>query len=82
MKWFNENKTRMINLDSINGFVYIRAKDYVSKNPLESDIQDFKEKGDKIELIIGGSVFVFRGEEAQELYRLILANNDKELTYG
>jgi hypothetical protein len=82
MNWFNENKTRMINLDSINGFVYIRAKDYVSKNPLESDIQDFREKGDKIELIIGGSVFVFRGDEAQELYRLILANNDKEITYG
>jgi hypothetical protein len=81
MNWFNENKMKMINLDSINGFVYIKADDYILKNPLELDVHDFKENGDKIELIIGGSVFVFRGDEAQELYRLILDNN-KELTYG
>jgi hypothetical protein len=64
----------MINLDTVNGYVYIPAKEYVEQNPQESDVEDFKQNGDRIELIIGGAVFVFRGEIAKELYDLLTAD--------
>jgi hypothetical protein len=74
MKWFNEDKTKMIDIDAINGYVYIPAKEYVEQNPTEPDVQDFKDNGDRIELIIGGAVFVFRGDTARQLYNLIIQN--------
>ena len=74
MKWYNKDKSKMINLDTVNGYVYIPAKEYVEQNPQESDVEDFKQNGDRIELIIGGAVFVFRGEIAKELYDLLTAD--------
>lgn len=71
MKWYNEDKTKMIDLDAVNGYVYVNAKEYVDKNPSEENVNDFKLHGDKIELVIGGSVFVFRGEQATELFFLL-----------
>lgn len=74
MKWYNKDKSKMIDLDSVNGYVYIPSKEYVEQNPQESDVEDFKQNGDRIELIIGGAVFVFRGEMAKELYDLLIAD--------
>ncbi len=74
MKWYNKDKSKMINLDSVNGYVYIPSKEYVEQNPQESDVEDFKQNGDRIELIIGGAVFVFRGDMAKELYDLLTAD--------
>lgn len=78
MKWYNKEKTKMIDLKSINGFVYISAKNIISKidyqtDTIEPEILDFKENGDKLEIIIGGSVFVFRGDTAIEIYNLLLS---------
>ena len=74
MKWYNKDKSKMIDLDAVNGYVYIPAKEYVEQNPQESDVKDFKQNGDRIELIIGGAVFVFRGDMAKELYDLLTAD--------
>jgi hypothetical protein len=74
MKWYNKDKSKMIDLDAVNGYVYIPAKEYVEQNPQESDVEDFKQNGDRIELIIGGAVFVFRGDMAKELYDLLTAD--------
>jgi hypothetical protein len=74
MKWYNKDKSKMIDLDSVNGYVYIPSKEYVEQNPQESDVEDFKQNGDRIELIIGGAVFVFRGDMAKELYDLLTAD--------
>lgn len=74
MKWYNKDKSKMIDLDKVNGYVYIPSKEYVEQNPQESNVEDFKQNGDKIELIIGGSVFVFRGDMAKELYDLLTAD--------
>ena len=38
------------------------------------DSLHFKQNGDRIELIIGGAVFVFRGDMAKELYDLLTAD--------
>lgn len=83
MKWYNEDKSKMIDLDTVNGYVYIPSKEYIEQNPQESDIEDFKQNGDRIELIIGGSVFVFRGDVARELYNLLVQSDyDKQLLKG
>jgi hypothetical protein len=74
MKWYNKDKSKMIDLDAVNGYVYIPSKEYVEQNPQESDVEDFKQNGDRIELIIGGAVFVFRGDIAKELYDLLTAD--------
>ena len=71
MKWYNKDKSKMIDIDAVNGYVYIPAKEYVEQNPQESDVEDFRQNGDRIELIIGGAVFVFRGDMAKELYDLL-----------
>ena len=68
MKWYDKEKTKMIDLESINGYVYLNSKDYINDNPDSEDVEEYKKSGDKIELIIGGSVFVFRGEQARELF--------------
>jgi len=83
MKWFNEDKTKMIDIDSINGYVYIPSKEYIEQNPLETDVNDFKKNGDRIEIILAGSVFVFRGNTARELFELVNQKMvEKELLKG
>ena len=74
MKWYNKDHTKMIDLEKIGGYVYIPAKNYIENNPHEADIGDFKGNGDKLELIIGGSVFIFRGETAKDIYDSITVN--------
>jgi len=85
MKWYDKNHHKMLDLNTINGFVYIPAKEYILQNPHESDVADFERNGDRIELIIGGSIFVFRGETAKELYDLLMSevkDTNKELLKG
>ena len=82
MKWYSENNKKMLDLDSINGYVYIEAKDYVDNNSSASDVNDFKLNGDKLELIIGGSVYVFRGDTATEIFSLLSKPVEKELIKG
>lgn len=77
MKWYNSDYTKMIDLDKINGYVYIQSENYIRDNPQETDIEDFKQNGDKLELIIGGSVFMFRGDMAKEIYDMINGNTRK-----
>jgi hypothetical protein len=77
MKWYNTDKTKMINLNSVNGFVFIKAKEYIEQNPINDDVEDFKLYGDRIELIIGGAVFVFRGDTANELYDALTSYDEK-----
>lgn len=78
MKWYNKDKTKMINIESIDGYVYIPAKEYIEQNPTETDVQDFKDNGDRIEIILSGSVFVFRGDTAKELFDLITKSKDSD----
>jgi hypothetical protein len=80
--WYTTDLLKKISLSSVNGYVYIPAREYVEQNPQESDVEDFKQNGDKIELIIGGSVFVFRGEVANELWNALKPLEDKELLKG
>jgi hypothetical protein len=85
MNWFNEDQTKMIDIDSINGYVYINADQYIANNSEETDVDDFKKDGDKLELIIGGSVFLFRGEAAKEIFCLLrkkYSTQSKETLYG
>jgi len=79
MKWYDKEKTKMIDLESVNGYVYLNAKDYINDNPDSEDVEEYRKSGDKIELIIGGSVFVFRGEQARELYELLLSKDNKQI---
>jgi hypothetical protein len=79
MKWYDKEKTKMIDLESVNGYVYLNAKDYVNDNPDSENVEEYRKSGDKIELIIGGSVFVFRGEQARELYELLLTKDNKQI---
>lgn len=79
MKWYDKEKTKMIDLESVNGYVYLNAKDYINDNPDSEDVEEYRKGGDKIELIIGGSVFVFRGEQARELYELLLSKDNKQI---
>lgn len=81
MKWYNEDNTKMIDLEAVKGFVYIKASSFINENPTAEEVNDFKINGDRIELIIGGSVFVFRGEQAIELYHLLI-NDKKEVLNG
>lgn len=76
MKWYDKNRYKMLDLSTINGYVYIPAKEYVEQNPQESDVEDFRQNVDRIELIIGGAVFVFRGDVAKELWGLLQTTTD------
>jgi hypothetical protein len=80
MRWYNKDRTKMLDLDTINGYVYIPAKEYIEQNPTEDNVDDFKTNGDRLELIIGGSVYVFRGDTAKEIFSLL--NTNKELIKG
>lgn len=82
MKWYDKNRYKMLDLSTINGYVYIPAKEYVEQNPQESDIEDFRQNGDRIELIIGGAVFVFRGDVAKELWGLLQTTDSSQLLKG
>ena len=78
MKWYNKDKTKMLNLDSVDGYVYIPAKEYIEQYPNEKDVEDFKINGDRLELIISGTPYVFRNETAKEIFGLI-NNNGKQV---
>jgi hypothetical protein len=82
MKWYDKNRYKMLDLSTINGYVYIPAKEYVEQNPQESDVEDFRQNGDRIELIIGGAVFVFRGDVAKELWELLQTTDSSQLLKG
>lgn len=82
MKWYDKNHYKMLDLSTINGYVYIPAKEYVEQNPQESDVEDFRQNGDRIELIIGGAVFVFRGDVAKELWGLLQTTDSSQLLKG
>lgn len=82
MKWYDKNRYKMLDLSTINGYVYIPAKEYVEQNPQESDVEDFRQNGDRIELIIGGAVFVFRGDVAKELWGLLQMTDSSQLLKG
>jgi len=56
MRWYNKDKTKMINLDDINGYVYISSLD----------------KENTIEIILGGTPYAFTGIEADEIYNNLL----------
>jgi hypothetical protein len=78
MKWYNKKKTQMVDLDKVSGFVFIKASDVLQDAKTPDEESDFKTNGDKLEIIIGGSVFSFRGEQAMELYNLLTLPNVPE----
>jgi len=79
MKWYNTDKTKMINLDAVNGYVYIPAKEYIEQNPTADDVNDFKMYGNRIELIIGGTPYIFRGVAADEIFNMLITETTKKL---
>lgn len=82
-KWYNNDKRKMLNLDSVNGYVFIPAKEYIEQNPTSEDIKDFEMYGDRIELIISGTPYIFRGETARELFDILSQQEtQKELLKG
>lgn len=76
-KWYSIDKMKMINLESVNGYVFIPAKEYIEQNPTADDINDFKMYGDRIELIIGGTPYIFRGDTATEIFNLLTVETTK-----
>lgn len=74
MKWYSEDRRQMINLDSVDGYVFIPAKEFLENNPDANDIEDFKLHGDRIEIILCGTPYLFRGEVALEIFNLLTAN--------
>ncbi len=72
----------MLNLEAVNGYVFIPARDYIDQNPEDENVNDFKMHGDRIELIIGGTPYVFRGEEAKEIYDMLSGNTVKSVLKG
>ena len=81
MKWYNKDKRKMLDIDSVDGYVFIPAKEYIEQNPTEPDVNDYKEYGDRIELILSGTPYIFRGSDANEIYNLLIGNT-KELLRG
>lgn len=79
MKWYNNNRTKMVDLDSVQGYVFVPSKEYIEQNPSSDDVNDFKTNGDRLELIIGGTPYVFRGETAREIYNLLEQHSEKQL---
>lgn len=82
MKWNSIDGRKMINLDSVDGYVFVPAKDYLEQYPDGDDSGDFKINGDRIELIISGTPYIFRGAEALEIYSMLRENNTKQLLEG
>jgi hypothetical protein len=83
MKWYNKEKNRMLDLDSVNGFVFAKGDPTAIKG--KDDTSDPTEN--RLEIIIGGSVFVFRGEYADEIYNLLTikdksVSNNEQLING
>ncbi len=86
MKWYNEDKTKMLDLNSISGYVFISAEEYIKHNSDVKEISDFKDNGDRLEIIMGGTPFIFRGNVAKEIFDLLKSNelgvDKKELLEG
>ena len=59
MKWYNTDGTKMINTDSVDGYVFIKS------GSLDTEPYDI------IELIVSGTPYVFKKEEATEIYKLL-----------
>jgi hypothetical protein len=67
MKWYNKEKTKMLNLNFVNGYIYVDAEKYINEYPDSEESKEFKEKGDRIDIILGETPYVFRGLDAKEL---------------
>ncbi len=61
MKWFNKDKSRMINLDKISHYSYIPIDKYSGNQPY-------------IWLTVDGSNVSLVADEAKEVYDLIIKN--------
>ncbi len=82
MKWYNEDRRKMINLESVDGYVYIPAENYLTQYPTGNDAEDFKLNGNRLELIISGTPYVFRSNDATEIYGLLLESCTKQILQG
>lgn len=70
----------MIDLESINGYVYTSVEDATEKD--KSATEDFETNGDMIQVIIGGGTFVFRGDDAKEIYNMLTTTTTKQILQG
>lgn len=77
MKWYSKDSKTMIDLESINGYVYTLAEDVIKNG--DNSVEEFKTNGDMIQVIIGGGTFVFRGNDAKEIYELLTTNTKQVL---
>lgn len=78
MKWYSEDKKKMLNLSSVDGFAYNTVEeDYKNPNADDKLREELIKNGNRLEVIISGTTFVLWGEIADEVYTL-LTNSEEE----
>lgn len=69
MKWFNKDKTQMINLDSVDAWFYFPG--YTGEHSAEKSV---------ITLFVKGAQIESGGDEADEIYNIL--KNDKDVLHS
>jgi len=64
MKWFNKDKTQMIDLSKVDSYTYYPAGQYQEKN------------GSYIEFVINGYSMTAKGTEADEIYNILKSKRE------
>jgi len=72
MKWYNQDKTKMIELNCINHYQYVDAKNWLGNNQCSSLRVDYVINGDYLNLTVNGNSITLRGNEATEVYKLVI----------
>ena len=79
MKWISKNKKIMLDTDSITCWEYRSKEDIESSKELHKKEYLKHYQIDTIYVLIGGGSQVFRGEDAEEIYRMLLTDKKKEV---
>lgn len=87
MKWYNNDRTRMLDLESVNGYVFTDSANFLKNTNVnakedEQIIADFTEYGDRLEILVNGTPYIIRGPSAREIYDLLNEDTKKELLKG
>ena len=67
MRWYNKNKTRMININAINHYFF-------TKGPISSDYG----RSNRLWITIGGQDITLYDEEGLEVYNILNKENKSE----
>lgn len=70
MKWYNKDKTRMVDMNCINSYWFR------DKPQTESEESSFKLNGPHMSLNVNGNMENFCGDEAKELYKMLISEKE------